>query len=141
MRSAPTIALDYAPSRHIATAVALVTVLAVAAALACALPWPARIAIALVAAAYGSWSIARHLRPRCRHIAFGAAGWRLLRDDHGEHAARLLRHARIGPVLTLEFRLDDGERFRAAFAGDNLDAERRRRLLLLLARAEVLQGS
>jgi hypothetical protein len=141
MKSALAIAFDYVPSRRIVIAVALVTALAVIAALACALPWPARIAIALGAAGHGGWSIARHLRPRCTHIAFGAAGWRLLRDDRAEHAARLLRHARIGPLLTLDFRLEDGNRFRAAFAGDNLDAECRRRLTLLLARAEVLQGS
>lgn len=141
MKSAPGIAIDYAPSRRIVVAVALVTALAVIAALACALPWPARIAIALGAAGHGGWSMARHLRPRYAHIAFGAAGWTLAAVEGDARGARLLRQARIGPLLTLDFRLDDGERFRAAFAGDNLDAEHRRRLVLLLARAEVLHGS
>jgi hypothetical protein len=141
MKSAPGIAFDYAPSRRIALAAALLTLLAVIATLASALPWPIRLAIAFAAGAYGYGSIRRQRPSRYRHIAYGIAGWRLVAVDGCERAARLVGHARIGPLLVLDFRLDDGDRFRAAFAGDNLDAERERRLLLLLARAEVLQES
>lgn len=139
MKSAPSIGLDYAPSRRIALAIGLVATLAIIAALICALPWALRLAIAVAAAGYGFWSIRRQQQPAWRHIAYGAAGWSLLHHDGSEHAATLCRHARIGPLLTLDFKVDDGTRFRPVFAGDNLDAERERKLVLLLARAEVTQ--
>lgn len=143
MKSAPTINLDYVPSRQVAAATGAVAILALIAVAMCALPWWLRLLIGMVVAGIAAIGIRRQMRPAWRHIAYGASGWRLLGNDGAEYPAQLHHHAILGKVLTLDFRLDAGDRaagtrFRPLFAGDNIDAETRRRLLLLIGRAEVL---
>ena len=54
-----------------------------------------------------------------------------------EHAATLASHARLGDWLALDFRLRHRRRFRLLIGPDNVPAETRRRLAVLLARAEI----
>jgi hypothetical protein len=139
MKSAPAIAFDYRPSAAIA---ALVTALVGAAALApwvSALPLFAKIALSLPVLACGVVAIRRFVRARFRRIAYRASGWVLVDAAGAEHAALLASHARYGAWIALDFRLDGRDRFRALVGPDNADAETRRRLIVLLSRAEVVQ--
>jgi hypothetical protein len=136
MKSAPTIAFDHHPSRRIA---GIALAVALAAALA---PWltdlalPARGLLSLLALAFAAFALRRYLQPAFRRIAHGAAGWVLVDEAGREHTATLHGHARLGALLTLDLRHARG-RFRVVLAPDNLDADTRRRLVLLLARAEA----
>ena len=139
MKSAPSIAFDYEPSRPIA---ALVLALVVAAALApwlSALPFAAKVALSFAVLTSGFGANRRFMQTAFRRIAYRASGWLLVDDSNAEHAATLSSHARYGAWIALDFRLDGRGRFRALVGPDNADAETRRRLILLLARAEVVQ--
>jgi toxin CptA len=137
MKSAPTIAFDYRPSRIVAIAAATVAALALAAPLLSGLPLVLRAALALLALLAGLASIRRFLRPRLRRVAHGATGWQLVDGDEAREAT-LLSHARIGAFIALSWRLADGERRHAVLAPDNIDADTRRRVALLLLRADVV---
>jgi toxin CptA len=104
-----------------------------------ALPLYAKIAISIVAAAYGIDALRRFARAGFLRIAYRATGWVLVDADGTEHAAALASHARYGDWIALDFRLDGRRRFRALVGPGNVDAETRRRLILLLSRAEVVQ--
>lgn len=139
MKSAPAIAFDYRPSPAIA---ALVLVLVVAAAMApwlSALPFVARIGVSLAALAFGAVAVRRFARQRFRRIAYRASGWVLVDDAGAERAAALSSHARHGAWIALDFQLDGRNRFHALIGPGNSDAETRRRLTVLLSRAEVVQ--
>ena len=139
MKSAPSIAFDYEPSPSIA---ALVLVLVVAAALApwlSALPFAANAALSFAVLVCGFGANRRFMRTRFRRIAYRAAGWLLVDDSGVEHAATLSSYAHYGAWTTLDFRLDGRGRFRALIGPGNANAETRRRLILLLSRAEVVQ--
>jgi hypothetical protein len=137
MRSAPAIAFDYRPSRALAATVACV---AVAAAVA---PWLGAVPITLRAFATLSVSIVaaveirRLLSARYRRISHGAPGWRLFDASGESRVAELVSHHRVGAWLALDFRVDADRRFSIVLGPDNLDADTRRRLVLMLARAEV----
>jgi hypothetical protein len=139
MKSAPGIAFDYRPS---AAVVALTSVIVVAAAAA---PWlsaawlPVKAAISIAALAFGARALGRFARAGFVRIAYRASGWVLVDSAGTEHAADLASHARHGPWIALDFRLDRKRRFRALLGPGNIDAETRRRLILLLSRAEVVQ--
>ncbi|MEP7043642.1 MAG: hypothetical protein ABI843_11305 [Dokdonella sp.] len=137
MKSAPTIAFDYRPSRWIAGAGCGVLALAVLAPSLTALPVIARIGVSLFALVAGACALRRHLLPRFRRIAWRASGWVLVDPAGEEHAALLISQAHLGALLALGFRYGPRARFRMVLAPDNLDAQTRRRLILLLARAEV----
>ncbi len=137
MKSAPTLAFDYRPSRWVGFAAAAMLALAVLAPWLTALPLMASAAISLAVFAAGLRALQRHLRPRFRRIAWRAAGWSLIDRAGDEHAALLTAHAHLGALLALGFRHGPRARFQAVLAPDNLDAQTRRRLILLLARAEV----
>jgi len=141
MRSAPGIAFDYTPSRRIVAATAAIALAAVVAPWLSAVPIPACILCSTIAIAFAVGALRAFTRSRFRRVAWRAAGWTLV-DAHGaEHAADLAAHVCIGPWLVLDFRLDRRRRFRALLGTDNLDRESHRRLVLLLARAEVAQGA
>ena len=141
MKSAPTIAFDCRPSRRIGLAAALMAVAAVLAVCASALPPAARGALALAAIGLAARALHAHLHPPFQRIAWRAAGWRLIDAAGQEQAALLLGHARIGGLLALDFRHGARARFRPLLLPDNLDAETRRRLILTLARGEVVHAS
>lgn len=137
MKSASAIAFDHRPSRWLALVAATILCAAIAAPWFSALPFAARIALSVVACAAGAISLRRFLRTPFRRIAYRVSGWTLLDFNDREHAALLRSHARLGAWISLDFQLDRSRRFRAVLGPDNLDAETRRRLVLLLARAEV----
>ncbi len=139
MKSAPTIAFDYRPSRWIGIAAGVMLALAVLAPWLTELPLIARAAVSLAAFAAGIRALRSHARPRFRRIAWRASGWSLIDRADAEHAALLTSHAHLGALLALSFRHGPRARFQAVLMPDNLDAQTRRRLILLLARAEVVQ--
>lgn len=137
MKSAPTIAFDYRPSRRVAAAALVASAAAALAPWLSALPSAASIAVSLGVLAVTATGISRFLRPPIRRIAHGAAGWTLVDGVDVEHAAILVSKARLGSLLALGFRYGPKAHLRALITADNLDADRRRRLVLLLARTDV----
>lgn len=140
MKSAPTIAFDYRPSRGIAVVASVVVIAAMAAPWFSGLPWSARIALSLAAFVVGAVALKRFTHTAFRRIAYQTSGWKLVDVDEAEHAVDLMVHMRLGRWLVLDFRNARRGRFRAVLGPDNVDAETRRRLTLLLARGEVAQA-
>ncbi len=134
MRSAPAIAFDYRPSRLLGVLGALVGLLAIVAPWASGLGTPAGLLVSLAALALATRAVRRHVRPRFRRIACRDGEWFLLDLGGREHPAGLVTRTRIGVLLALDFAVGRS-RARMVLLPDNLDAETRRRLILLLARA------
>ena len=139
MKSAPSIAFDYRPARAIAALAGALVVAAAASAWPSALPAFAKVALSIAATGYGIAALHRFVRADFRRIAYRASGWVLVDGTGSEHAVALASHTRHGAWIALDFRLDGGRRFRALIGPGNADAETRRRLILLLSRAEVVQ--
>jgi hypothetical protein len=139
MRSAPSIAFDYRPAPAIVALAGAMVVAAASAPWLSAAPLVARAVVSVAAAAYGIVALRRFVRSAFARIAFRASGWVLVDGAGIEHAATLASFARYGAWIALDFRLDRGGRFRALVGPGNSDAEARRRLILLLSRAEVVQ--
>lgn len=133
MKSAPTIEFDFEPSRRVAVLALVIVMLAAIAALISGLPVAIGVALALAALIAGTLVIKRFLRPGYKRVARDSSGWQLVSDGGDTAAATLLGHARLGPFLVLEFSLDGDRRFRCLLTPDVIDAEVRRRLLLILA--------
>ncbi len=133
MRSAPAIAFDYRPSRALGVLGVVVGMLAMAAPWGSGLGIPARIVVSLAALALTAGSLRRHVQPRVRRISCREGEWFLLDARGDEHAARLRGSTRLGPLLALGFTTGWGSTW-LVLAPDNLDADTRRRLILLLAR-------
>jgi len=139
MRSAPSIAFDYRPAATLVALAGAIVVLALAAPWLSALPGYGKAAVSLTAAAYGIVTLRRFVRARFVRIAYRATGWVLVAESGTEHAAFLASHARYGHWIALDFRPDGRRCFHALVGPGNADAETRRRLILLLSRAEVVQ--
>jgi toxin CptA len=139
MKSAPTIAFDYQPSRWIAGAVALMTLAAAISPWLSALSPQVAMPLMILAFAFGGTAIRAFSRPPFVRIALRESGWSLVGRGGGEREAVLQSQARLGPWVLLAFRYAAGSRFRVVLGPDNLDAVTRRRLILLLARAEIVQ--
>ena len=133
MKSAPTIAFDFAPSRWIGRAAALTCACAVLAPWLSGLPLALRVAFSLAAAVFGAHALRRHWNSPVRRIAYRASGWTLIDQTDQEHEAILEFHTHLGVLLALGFRHGPRARLRVVLGPDNLDAETRRRLILLLA--------
>ncbi|MEO7324255.1 MAG: hypothetical protein ABIW82_05450 [Dokdonella sp.] len=136
MKSAPIIAFDYRASRWIAAALLLVCCAASLAPWLSALPLVGRAVVSLAVVALAVRAVRALLHPPFRRVAYRASGWLLLDLAGKEHEVLLESHARVGALIALRFRHGPRERFHALCAPDNLDAEMRRRLILLLSRAE-----
>ncbi len=141
MKSAPTIAFDYRPSRWIGAAAVLVSVCAVLAPWLSGLPPVAGASLSLAALMFAALVLRRFWQPPIRRVAFRASGWMLVDADGAELPALLESHAHLGVLLVLGFRHASRARFHALLAPDNLDAGTRRRLIVLLSRAEVVQAA
>ena len=139
MRSAPSIAFDYHPAPVIGALAGAIIIAAAAAPWFSALPIYAKGGVSIAAIAYGIVALRRSVLTRFVRIAYRAVGWTLVDTTGSEHTAALTSHARYGHWTALDFRLDDRRRFRALVGPGNADAETRRRLILLLSRAEVVQ--
>ena len=140
MRSAPAIAFDYRASPLLALAAATGVVAAIAAPWLSRLPTGACGVASLAALVAGVASLARFGRVAFPRIALRASGWTLVDAAGVEHTANLVAHVRLGTWLVLDFRSANRRRFRAVLGPDNIDADTRRRLILLLSRAEVAQA-
>jgi toxin CptA len=140
VKSAPTIAFDYRPSRGIAIAATVVVMAAVMAPWFTGLHWSVALALSTAALIIGMAALKRFTHTAFRRIAYQASGWKLVDADEVEYAVDLMAHTRLGIWLVLDFRQARDHRFRAVLGPDNVDAETRRRLILLLARAEVAQA-
>lgn len=136
MKSAPAIAFDLRPSRRVGAAMLAIIVLAAIAPWLTKLPLPASLASSVLVLACGTAGWRRYWHPRFRRVAWRESGWTLVDRTHGEQAAVLETHARLGPLLTLVFRHGPRARFHVVLTADNLDAEARRRLVLLLLRGK-----
>jgi toxin CptA len=136
MKSAPSIAFDYRPSRTIAAAIVALTTLSIAGVSASGLVPILKWAIAIVAIAYAAWALRRHLVPGFVRIARSAGGWLLVDARGAQSPVILVAHVRRGFLLVLEFRQPGAGRSHAVLTPDNTDAELRRRLALVLAAGE-----
>jgi toxin CptA len=139
MKSAPTIAFDYRPSRWIGAATLLVCACAALVPWLSAWPLPVCIALSLAAITFGTRALHRFWNPPFHRIAYRASGWSLTDAANEEQAAVLESHAHLGVLLSLGLRVGPGVGLRVLLARDNLDADTRRRLVLLLARVEIVQ--
>ena len=133
MKSAPSIAFDFSPSRGIAIAIAVITLLAVVAVLLGGFAMALKLPVAVGALLYGVWSLKRHLTPRVVRIAHGAGGWLLVDGKGAEFPVTLVDSVRRGFLLVLGFRREGGPIQRFVLTPDNCDADLRRRLLLTIA--------
>ncbi|MEO7935265.1 MAG: hypothetical protein ABIR27_03320 [Dokdonella sp.] len=133
MKSAPSIAFDFSPSRGIAIAIAAITLLAMVAVLLGGFAMAVKLPIALGALLYGVCSLKRHLTPRVVRIAHGTGGWLLVDGNGAEFPATLVDSVRRGFLLVLGFRQEEGSVQRFVLTPDNCDADLRRRLLLTIA--------
>jgi hypothetical protein len=140
MKSAPTIAFDYRPSRSIAALAASGTLAASAVPWLSGLAWPLCVAVSVFALVFGMGALHRFTNPPFRRIAFLSSGWTLIDEGGKEHPAIFESHVHLGALLVLGFRYGPRARFRAVLTPDNLDADTRRRLVLMLARADVVHG-
>ncbi len=111
MRSAPSIAFDFQPSRLVFAGAIAMVALAAAAPWFAGLPTSARIVLSLAVAASGVVALARYGAPRFARIAYGARGWLLVDRDGAESAADLVAHARLGSIVSLDFRAQDASPF------------------------------
>ena len=139
MRSGTGIAFDFRPSRGIAAAYVAVSLAAVAAPWQSAVPTSARIALSIATCVFGFVSLRNFLTTAIRRIAYRASGWTLVDSDGTECPVELASHARVGGWIALTFRDSARRVFRVALGPDNLDPDTRRRLIVMLSRAEVVQ--
>ena len=136
MRSAPTIAFEYRPSRALAALIVVLTALALLAIAMSGLPWPWKSAWRIACLAYGATSLWRHVHPRVRALAWQGGNdvaLTLAGRGSGETMQGSLVDARVlGSLIVLSLRWP---KRRAALwlLPDNLDADTRRRLRARLA--------
>ena len=140
MKSAPPIAFDYRPSRAVIAATGAVGFVAALAPWWSAAPLGLRIALSLGALGIAVVALHRYRSPPFHRIVRRASGWRLVDRDGSERVATLSAHRRFGAWLALDWRCAPRARFRVLVTPDNLDADTRRRLVLLLARGEPPQA-
>lgn len=122
------------PSRLLTVAPCVVAALAVAAPWFSALPVVACIALSLLVAGVAAFAVHSLCRPPFVRIAYRGDGWVLLDRAGVEHAALLHAYRHLGAFVTLDWRHARRARFRIVLGPDNLDAETRRRLVVLLRR-------
>ena len=136
MRSAPTIAFEYHPSRALAAMIVALTALAAASIAMSGMPWPWMPASMIATTVYGAAALRRHARPRICALAWqgdGDVSLTLAERGAMETGQGSLADARVlGPLIMLSLRWPKG---RAALwlLPDNLDADTRRRLRARLA--------
>ncbi len=135
MTSAPAITLDLAPSRRLALGAVAIAVLALVAIAASGMPPVIKLVSMLVAVSIAAVSIRRHLRPGWTRMTCDRAGWQLVDAASGVVPVTLRGHARLGPLVSLDFAVPDRPCFRFVVDRAAVDAEAWRRLVLALARS------
>jgi toxin CptA len=140
MKSAPSIAFDYTPSRVVAASVVAIAALATVSPFLTEIPRVAAIAAGTIPPLVAFVALGRFMRPKFRRIARDATGWKLVDAEGIAHPCELAADVRFAYLIALDFRIDGGGRFRAIVGPDNLDRDTLRRLVLRLARGEVAQA-
>ena len=133
MRSAPAIAFDYRPSRLIAVAGGIISVLALLGIAASGLPMIVKLVLSVIAIFYGVINLRRYSDSNIVRIAHGASGWCLVDREGREWIVELKDHVHRGLLMVLVFSGEDLPTRRFVFVPDNIDRETCRRLLLVLA--------
>ncbi len=141
MKSAPSIAFDYVPSRGLRIALAGIGALAVVAPWLSALP-AGLCSLSSITAFALAWRAERTLSAApFRRVAYRGDGW-TLRDAQGvEQPALLHSYRHLGGFVTLGWRLARGARWYIVLTPDNLDAQTRRSLVVLLRRVARADGA
>ncbi|MGA9422029.1 MAG: hypothetical protein WBW61_06670 [Rhodanobacteraceae bacterium] len=139
MKSAIAVAFDYRASFALAACAVAIMGLASVAVLTCALPLTLSIAGAMVPWLAGALALWRFRHPSLRRIAYGESGWVAVTSGDDEEPVLLRGHTRCGPLQRLDFVRGDGRRLRIVLTPDNADTDTRRRLRLILERAEIVQ--
>jgi len=111
----------------------MVCVLAVVAICLSNLPVPAIAATIVSLGILAGVQFHRYGHPRFVRIAGSEVGWQLLDRRNGGIPAVLQRHVKLGPFVQLHFLAERRHRH-FLVTPDNVDADTRRRLHLLLAR-------
>jgi hypothetical protein len=140
MKSAPSIAFDYTPSRLVAFAALVITALATASPFLTDIPLASALAASVLPALFTLVALLRFMHPRFRRIARDATGWKLVDAAGVAHPCELTADTRFAQLIALDFRIDGGGRFRAIIGPDNLDRDTLRRLVLRLARGEIARA-
>lgn len=132
MRSAPAISFELRPSRSLIAASWAMLLLACVAIVSSAASFALQVLMIAVMAVGALPALRRQQRPRYVAISHDQGGWQLRRHDGEPIVARLREHGQLGPCLTLDFSIDRA-RWRCLLMPDMVDADTRRRLILLLA--------
>lgn len=132
MRSVPAISFKPKPSRQLLIASTAMVLLALVSLAISALSWwvslPASASLLVLAA----FAINRYRYPRYLAISHDKTGWQV-RDRADDWVAATLRHhGQLGSWVILDFRTPSG-RWSSLLTSDAIDANTRRRLLLVLA--------
>ena len=134
MKSAPAIAFDYMPSRWLAGALILVTLLAIAAIVFCGFALWLKLLLIIATGAYAAWSLRNFLRPPFDRVVWHAAGHWRVRERTGEDRAAEFMHATIrGALIVLILRVGPKRRIALPLFIDNCDDETHRQLRIRLA--------
>ena len=97
-----------------------------------ALPWWLAVLAGASVLVLATFAIARYRQPRYVAVSHDQTGWQL-RDRVGDWSTAGLRHhAQLGSWVILDFTTATG-RWSSLLTSDSIDADSRRRLLLVLA--------
>ena len=133
MKSAAAISFEWKASRRLQGSAAIVCALACLAIGLSDLPLPAVAAAIAVFVPVAALQLHRYSRSSCVRISGSELGWQLFDHGHAAMPAVLQRHRSLGPFEQLHS-LSHGRHRHFLGAPDNVDADTRRRLRLLLAR-------
>lgn len=132
MRSVPAISFEPRPSRQVRIASAAMVLLALVSLAISALPWLPALLAGVSVLVLAAFALARYRKPRYVAISHDQTGWQL-RDRAEQWTAVTLRHCgQLGSWVILDFATPSG-RWNSLLTSDVIDADTRRRLLLVLA--------
>lgn len=132
MRSVPAISFEPKPSRQLLMASAAMVFLSLVSLAVSALPSLLALLAGVSVLVLAAFAINRYRKPRYVAISHDQTGWQL-RDRVGDWVAGTLRHyGQLGPWVILDFITPTG-RWNTLLTSDAIDADMRRRLLLVLA--------
>ena len=132
MRSVPAISFEPRPSRKVLIASAAMVLLALVSLALSALPWLPALLAGVSVLVLAAFALARYRKPRYVAISHDQTGWQLCDRANNWVAATLRNYGQLGPWVILDFVTPSG-RWNSLLTSDVVDADTRRRLLLVLA--------
>ena len=137
MKSAPAIAFEYRPSRLLALAIVMLTLLALMALALCGLAWWIKLPLAGCAIVYATFSLSRFWRTPPIKVTWHTAGHWLIFGLRDQETVAELDHAVVhAGFIVLTLRCNDGKRLRLPLSPDICDPDTRRWLRVRLARSQ-----